>query len=70
LADWAVSLRDVNRFTVLFKHFLESNYRRTDGYKYSGEPWDNNKYRALIVSIAFCYYFRIAKNEHRNQLID
>lgn len=62
-SDWAVSLRDVNRFTSLFEYFAFNNFRKTEEFRTRQPNFkDTDKTRAIVLSLAFCYFFRIASN--------
>ena len=64
----SVSLRDVARFCSLHNWFLQS-IRTREGHQTCSENLQNLVYRASLMALLLCYYFRIRSSSQRNNYI-
>ena len=61
-----MSLRDTARFISLMTYFLKSNLAIDDPLK---EIEYSYKKRAVVMSLSFCYYYRISSSKDREDYV-
>ena len=65
-----VSLREMNRFTIICKFFIENYYPKKNKYEKKVENKILEKIKSIIISIYICYYIRLVDQDVKQNFED